>query len=215
MIRTTQRLNEVGPARKLRAEINRLWEETKALRISSGVGYNVKRTRLGTVLDIESAAVSTSVYVQRFKVTAIEEKYLTCRKVDKDDAETSTTDYKVMRPYCTWHDNEDSMITGADTGSLEDMTDSQSRTYDADVDVSGTAKTFSVTQDIFPKYEAGSFIYGTNNVKGGTEEIDDLELKWIDLNVDARHWRLTEQATEVCVDNVVKYALFQRSGVAD
>lgn len=46
-------LAERGPLRKYAAAINDLIEEVRSLRIASGKGYTVKRTSIGTILEVK------------------------------------------------------------------------------------------------------------------------------------------------------------------
>lgn len=143
--------------------------------------------------------------IQRFKITSVSDDWVVCRKVDKDEAEVSTTDYKVMRPIKLRGDQ--ALPSSYKEGTLA-QSGSQNRTFDQSI--SGTD--YTVTQEIYPPYAADDLIYGANKIIGGTE--DDgagIEMEWIDLNVDGRHWQYSMREIEVCVNNAIKKAIAQIS----
>ena len=47
-------LAERGPVRNVRKALNDLREDVRALRIANGKGYTVKRTAIGTILEIKA-----------------------------------------------------------------------------------------------------------------------------------------------------------------
>jgi len=143
--------------------------------------------------------------VQRFKVASIADNWIVCRKVDSTGTESSTTDYKVMRPIMLRSDK--ALPTGANVGSLANTTN-QDRTFT--ITTTGTPiKTVTVAQSVSPKYVAGDFIYGANEIEGGT--VDDgsgSQVEWIDLNIDARRWEMDLKLVAVCISgSTTQYAL--------
>lgn len=201
------KLDENRTARTIRKTVNRIIDELNAVTVRAGLGYKVKRTALGTVLEIARGAASEAGNIQRFKIMSIADNWLVCRKVDEDDAETSSTDYKVMRPIMLRKDK--ALPSGASAGSLAYPAD-QERTFTITTTVA-PIRTVTVKQVMTPKYVANDFIYGADGILGGT--VDDgtgEHVEWIDLNIDARKWDMALKLVAVCVTgNVTQYALAQ------
>ena len=157
------------------------------------------------IIKLPSAAGGSEV--QRFKIKSISDNWLVCRKVDEDDVETSSTDFKVMRPIMLRKDK--ALPSGASAGSLAYPAD-QERTFTITTTVA-PIKTVTVRQVMTPKYVANEFIYGADGILGGT--VDDgagAQVEWIDLNIDARKWDMALKLVAVCVTgNVTQYALAQ------
>lgn len=207
------KLKEAGIARDIRKKINECIDAITALRIADGPGYRVKRTARGTVLGIDRDTDVETVAggdVQRFKITSIASTWLVCRKVDSAGAETSSTDYKVMRP--EFLRTNKGMLSG--NTSTPSLTSAQSRTYDITRNnPTGVGTTnYTITEILWPNYTAGNFIFGINPIIGGT--VDDGaggQVDWIDLNIDARRWQLELQPTEVCVSGATRKSVIARS----
>jgi len=206
-------LKESGPAKQIRKRINELEEKLRSLEIKNGFGYTAKRLATGTTLQIKIPRSEPGVPndVQRFKITAIAETYLTCRKVDATGAETDGIDHNVMRPYET--KTTEALPTEYVSGTVT-TTDTQNRTFVISITAGGSTKTLSVSQRIFPPYTAGDFIFGIKPVTGGTVEVNGEQLDWLDLNIDARHWDWKEVTVEVCVNNTIKYMVVKGSSAA-
>lgn len=201
------KLNERGPAKSIRVKINQVIEYAKSLRAAKSPKELVKHTSTGTIhLPIGKAVDPVdSVEVQRFSINSVAEKWLSCHKVDKTGAIVSTgTLHKVMRPLKLRGDG--GLPPGYQTGTLVegDASPGQYRTYEYILPADPLGPTYKVEQRIDPLYAPGDFLYGVNNVTGGTENDDDgTQLEWLDLNVDGRHWIREMKDIEICVDDAI------------
>jgi len=198
-------MDERGAARDIRRKINEVIAYMKSLRTAKVDGQANKHTALGTIKIVPtSSKAEAASTTQRFVIKSIADNWLVCRKVDKDEAETSTTDIKVMRPIKLRDDQ--ALPADYKDGSLVEA--SQSRSFDRTIN--GTD--YTVSQEIYPPYAKDDFIYGANNISGGTEDDGSgTELEWVDLNVDGRHWQYSMREIEVCVNDAIKKAIAQIS----
>jgi hypothetical protein len=204
---------ERGLLKKYAAAINDLREDIKSHRIASGLGYKVKRTASGTILQIQpgSKTTTTTNNIRRFQIIDVKPTYLECYPTNDDNTDfESTTIVKVLRPTCTaWNNTSTGMFSGwnyYDNDTERGLMRVLKKT-DRDINL-----IFRFNQTIFPIYTGspafgqGDWIFAVEDPKGfyaadGTEEIH-----WVDLNVDARHWACTEpQRIAVCVDGVTQY----------
>ena len=216
---------ERGPVRNVRKALNDLREDVRALRIANGKGYTVKRTAIGTVLNITAtgeAAPPNDLQIRRFQVVNVKPTYLECWETTADGLGfSSTASYtKVLRPYATLL-NDTSAGWDQWTVSTTDTTMNVTRTLTR-VDA-GRGLTFTWDQRIYPEYKYstaigdGDWIFAAKPIKGFSAndgQPTPQQIDWIDLNVDARSWQFSElQQVAVCVDGVTKYMFFMASDI--
>lgn len=214
---------EAGFLKSLRQSINQLKAGQRSLRIANGANYHVKRTAIGTVLDIKRGQkgepAPSKIEIQRFKIENIESRYLDCYKVDEDGDQIEVDTVQVLRPRAMWAIDTDSMVTGYVAGTVT-AGDVQSRNYDVTLNVmiggNQVSKTFKVHEELRPRYTVGNYLLGVKGYFGGYQKPDPQgpasdSIKWIDLNVDARRWQPNLWAVEVCVNNATQYMLVMAS----
>lgn len=183
-----------------------LWDHIKGMSIGDSQDIKWHRSPSGITGTVRVLGGGGGRTIQRFKVMTIEASWIVCRKVDEDGVETGTDEFKVLRPKMLRTDH--ALLVGFT--STPALTSAQSRSYD--ITRGTTPPNFTITEIIHPPYTAGDFIYGANDIRGGT--IDDgtgEQVKWIDLNIDARRWQLELQRVGTCVNDVAKLALAQIS----
>lgn len=198
------KINEHGAASVIRKKINEIIDHLKSLRIAESPSILARRTNLGTVLEVKTSSITATpdnVIVQRFKIKGIATSWIVCNKAKVDGTAESSTEYKVLRPYKL--KNDAALPSDYKTGTLANPS-AQARIFDRTVNT----RDYTVSQEIYPLYEVNDFIFGINNITGGT--VDDgtgSQVGWIDLNVDARHWSYTMREIEVCQSNVTRHSL--------
>jgi hypothetical protein len=218
-------LKERGPVRNVRKMVNDLRDEVRALRIANGKNYSVRRTAIGTMLEIKTGTATVApsdLEIRRFQVIDVKPTYLQCYETSSDGtAFTSTTAYtKVLRPYSTLLNDTSANWTGY-TVTTTDTTRNLTRTLTGEDTFRGLR--FTWEQRIYPEYvysstiAEGDWILAARNIKGFSALDDSApaqQIIWLDLNVDARHWAVTTpQQVAVCVDGVTKYMRFLASSV--
>lgn len=196
---------ERGPMKRYAEAINQLGEAVQSLRIQRGLGYNVHHTAYGQVIKLEGRRITgdagePGTLVQRFRVTALENDYVSCRKVTEDgqiDTDDTTT-YYVAKPVELRVGTQDgasntalgytfriSFPTAADYGNTRRLTNT-------------TDNSRYVNEVLFPAYVIGSEIYACEP-EDKTGVVRNLErLTWLDINVDARHYRPKYERVAVC-----------------
>lgn len=213
---------ERGPLKNLRKAYNDLREEVKAQRIANGVGYKVKRTSLGTILQVEPGKAGTvepsDLEIKRFQVIDVRATYLECyeTKTDGSGFISETTRTQVLRPYATRITDGAAAVAGWSAGALSTDTN-PIRHLQRNLTRTDTTLglSFTMTQKIYPAYlysetiGEGSWIFAAKNIKGYSANdgaSPPNSIIWVDINVDGRAWTFTEtQQVAVCVNGVTKY----------
>lgn len=201
------KLKETGPAKELRKRINWLEDQLHSLKIMNGVGYTARRLATGTTLQIKIPKVEgvpSDLKIQKFKITAIGQVTLTCRKLLDDDTEASEIDHTVFRPIKT---RPDEAFPESYIAASEFDIEEQSRTFSITLTSGAITKNLFVTQEIYPLYKVNDIIFAASSIDGNVYDEESYESDWIDLNVDARHWKYTEKLIEGCVNNQIQYMM--------
>ena len=206
---------ERGPLRRIRSALNDLREEVARLRIASGLGYTVKRTACGTILNIKGTKQTTAptdIRIAWGLITAVSDKnYLTC----EIDAISET----VWKPYSCMGDYEplypsyialrqQNFVLGSSSLPVLDAANSVREYSVSTTDDAGAAVVNHVTESLRPSYAVGNAILCISNVGDFTGGPVNA---WYDLNIDARHWTIKAISTQVCVDGVTEYSAVQRA----
>lgn len=216
---TPTKLEEKGPLRRLSRAINNVNALAQSMRIQRGLGYSVRHTAHGQVIQLEdkrtvAAAAEPGSAIQRFRITALENDWVTCRKLKEDGNvdENDTTEYKVAKPRELRVSTQDgatisalgygfiiSFPTAADYGNTRRLT----------VPAAGTTPARYVDEILLPAYGIGSEIYATEPEDKTGVLVNSVRLTWLDLNVDARQYRPKFTRVAVCVSEngqtVTKY----------
>lgn len=202
-----RKLEEKGPLKRITGAINDVNALAQSMRIQRGLGYSVRHTAHGQVLQLDSRRTDTGVQnastVQRFIVTSIENDWLGCVKL-KPDGTISEDDsqHKVAKPVLLrvsslagtlFLEGGYGFIIGFQTPADHGNT----RRLVVPADASNPAR--YVDEILSPFYAIGSEIYATEP-EGQTGVIVNGErLTWVDLNVDARHYRPKYTRVAACV----------------
>lgn len=119
--------------------------------------------------------------IQHLEINEVKGDYLLCYAVSSDG--TGTTEIPVAKPYLlrqalTYRNG----ITYAYQSVLEGTV--------AIVERVGTNGTDTETQRVVPQYFKGDRIFASKLINGGTgvTDVDDMPVRFIDLNLDGRAW---------------------------
>ena len=206
----TSRLNEVGPARKLRSAINKLLKDVESLRVRSGVGYRVKATENGQVLEIKTPMLSDTDKhdIKVVRIDSVQEDTITCHGL-KPDYTPSSIMYKVAKPrYLRYPEQWGGSLVANGTFS-DEPAGNQKVTYSFG-DIS-----YTITERIRPYYNVEDYLYIIKLVAEAVLDENNEEVEWMDLNIDGRQWVPDLRTYTVC-DNttgtpVEKTAYFSAS----
>lgn len=201
-----KRLPERGWDRDVRRAVNQLMDEMRSLKLVQGVGYRLKSTHLGQVIELERSrsASESRVEVAKFKVVSVYRRRVLCTKVNPDDTD-STEQFNVLLPESIWYDQE---ITGEGVVAMPSIVS------DTEFTVPGTTQTVTcrIYYDLSTDLGTDDYIYAVKSDTLPTyTEPDGTEVVWYDLNVDARQRVMRTYLTEVCVNGQTKYIATQRS----
>lgn len=192
MIRTTRRLNERGPARKLRNEINKLWDAIDSQRIASTPSVRAKRTRNGVALEVvaRTKAMSGLHDIQVVKIDSVQDDTLTCYGLYPDYT-PNTKQYKVAKPANLRYPDAygDGVVSGLTWA--DDPEGNQKVTYTFNTN-------YSITERIKPYYESGNVLYIIKLMGESVQDETGTDVDWLDLNVDGRNWFIEPVATTIC-----------------
>jgi hypothetical protein len=202
------RLEEKGPLKRLTRAINSVNALAQSMRIQRGLGYSVRHTAHGQVIQLEDRRGTTTVEqaatIQRFEVTAIENDWVSCRKLKEDGTldETDETVYKVAKPKELRVSTQNgatlaalgynfivSFPVAADYGNTRRLT----------LPASGSTPARYVDEVLLPAYNIGSELYATEPEDKTGVTVNDIRLTWLDINVDARQYRPKLTRVAVCV----------------
>lgn len=214
---TPQKLEEKGPLKRYASAINSVSELAQSMRIQRGLGYSVRHTAHGQVIQLEdkraAAATEPGSTVERFRITALQDDWMTCRRLKEDGNvdEDDTTEYKVAKP----RELRVSTQNGATISALgfgfvvSFPTADYGNTRRLTVPAAGTTPARYVDEILLPAYGIGSEIYATEPEDKTGVLVNDVRLTWLDLNVDARQYRPKFTRVAVCVtengQTVTKY----------
>jgi hypothetical protein len=159
---------EAGWMRKLRLFV-------ASLVLLPGIGYKVRRSPNGTILEILPGAggASTPVRVERFTLTGVAQEYISATRISDGAA------VNIAKPYKLRASNTSASIEGVTV------------TYTSQGPQARKAQTLvdSEIQIIIPRYLGGDIIYAVK-VEGnsGVTVPGGAAIEYIDLNVDGRAW---------------------------
>lgn len=223
---------EAGFLKSLRQSINQLKAGQRSLRIANGANYHVKRTAIGTVLDLRSTTRATdkAFVVKRTQVIEVKSTYLVCQDLLPDNQGFTGGRFSVLRPFETLISG-DTWFPSGTTNNQTTSTDSTGADRTRQLTWDKTPNSFSADQKIYPEYVGqelpglGSLLYVTKNIgnlggrtigEGHPVDADGNHIDWIDLNVDARHWAWDIwREAEVCVNNETKKIYVMASTVGE
>ena len=208
---TPHKLDEKGPLRRLNRAINSVNELAQSMRIQRGLGYSVRHTAHGQVIQLEDrtrvVAGEAASPLQRFQATEIQNDYVSARKLNSDGTlSTDTTVYKIAKP----KELRVATQTGANIFTWGD-TFVVSFPFPTAYGNSRrlTSGTRYVDEVLLPSYVVGSEIYATEATGETGVTVSGTRLTWIDVNADARQYRPKYTKVAVCVtengQTVTKY----------
>jgi hypothetical protein len=146
-----------------------------SLQVVSGIGYKVRRTPNGTILEILPGAGGGGepAAVERFTLTGVAQEYISATRISDGAA------VNIAKPYKLRASNTSASIEGVTV------------TYTSQGPQARKAQTLvdSEIQIIIPRYLGGDIIYAVK-VEGnsGVTAPGGAALEYIDLNVDGRAW---------------------------
>jgi hypothetical protein len=176
--------NEPSGSNSLANWLKKLLRYSKANEIKPGLGYRVKRTTGGTVLEISgTGGVPNAAVIMPFSVSGTFDDYITGNIWVKSLDAFGTLDYVIAKPW-KLRFTENTAYGDVDYGSYVyggDNSPTQTRvaSYDA-----GTV--YTQTHEIIPRYAIGDVIWCAKCETKLTHSGEDVE--WIDLNIDGRTW---------------------------
>lgn len=146
--------------------------------------------------------------IQRFSISQVSHEYLQCLLVLEDGTIEADTIYNVARPDILRVSVFDGVTRNGERYDymLGSGGDGQTRT------VTYTALTpagLTAVEEIYPKYQGGDQIYAAAPIGKTPVTFNDVQVEWVDLNNGGRSWRLKRQALQVCIDNALKYQVFE------
>ena len=197
---------ESGPLKRYAEAINRVSDFAASMQILRGKSYRVRKTTSGQLLDFEKAKETQTIdglVIQRFYIYEESDDYLDCLRADTDGNPYGDL-VKVAKPMAlrvsTYHGQSNSDLGGVFTISYQSssnrrFTDSDGRYWD---------------EVLWPPYLSGDTDIYACEPDGGTGlTVSGTVLTWLDMNLNARHFRpkMTQLATCVVENgvNVVKY----------
>jgi hypothetical protein len=197
---------ETGPLKRYAEAINRVSDFAASMQILRGKSYRVRKTTSGQLLDFEKAKETQTVeglVIQRFYIDEEYDDHLDCRRADTDGNPYGDT-VQIAKPLAlrvsTYDGETDTTLGGTFTISYQSVnarrfTDSAGRYWE---------------EVLWPAYEIGaSDIYACEPEGGAGLNVFGTDLTWLDMNLNARHFRpkMTQLATCVVENgvNVVKY----------
>lgn len=215
---TPEKLNESGPLKRLSRTINDVNALAQSMRIQRGLGYSVRHTPHGQVIQLEdrrgTSVVEPGSKVQRFAVVQPFNDYLSCLRVKENGAVDVQTTYYVAKPEQLRVSYQLSIAEGnrwrmlGYPFRLQFPLQNGGATRQFAIDSIGQPTRY-VEEVLFPQYFGGDEIYAAEAEGKTGVTVDGKLLTWIDLNVDARAYRPIYTRMAVCVtengQNVTKY----------
>ncbi len=136
----------------------------------------VRAILTGSGNDFQNIPNPIAPITQQYNITSIADEYLVCSAWDGTNL--GTQDVKIAKPFLlrksTWDGYTDS------NGVTYTVTGTQTLTA---MDTSGNVENWKITFD----YQVDDLITAVANVRGGYDSDSD-DIRWIDLNTDARAW---------------------------
>lgn len=176
---------DLGNPNPLGTWLNRLRRAVRKRTLLPGLGYKVRYSEGGTVLEIIPGAgrrPEETAPIERFVVTTVRGDYYLCHRP------TDSTVVYIARP-SKLRKSIGSEIIGGNTITYS---------YVSEVSRVATFSTFFESQIVVPWHLTGDHIYaakpdgGTGVVTAAPDIVGDA-VEWIDLNVDGRAWALAFQ----------------------
>jgi len=157
-------------------------QATRANRIRPGVGYKLKRTTGGVILQINRGGARGGLALYRFKV--MDEDFIVCRTWDGTNE--GDKDVLIAKPPKLQFQIESETIDGTVVTYTDYDTDAQTRHASAGDPPDVTEE----DQVIVPRYLVDDLIY-VMSAKTLIVDDDGNDLGLIDINVDGRAWAAT------------------------
>lgn len=201
---TLPTLPERGPLKKYAEAINRLSDVAKSLQINSGLGYTVHRTAHGQTIRIgfkKDAQQPDVISVQRFRIMNVQNDWLECKKLTEDGEldEIDIGTYYVAKPVELRVSRQSGLAAG-ETGYQFVVSFPSSLSFGNERRLTNqTDNNRYVDEVLTPPYASGAEIYACEPEDKTGVLRQDVRLTWLDLNVDARHYRPKYQRVAVCV----------------
>lgn len=188
-------IDERGPLSRFARAINRAVDFADSMRISRGIGYQVRHDVAGQTLIIKRQPPQEAVEAGPIKMVQIIENfgnYLTCQEYD---AETHTSSGEVLRVAKPFRIRQEGWVGTTNSFTFNGTLVNLTYTWTA-VDYRTARDSISGTterQAIIPVYKPGWLLFIAEPENGtGVFEAGDgdelVELTWLDLNTDAREW---------------------------
>ena len=172
----------------------RLWSAVRANRLLPGLGYKLKYSSLGTLIEIEpSRGGQAANPARRYLVKSVEADYVVCRTWD--GTTEGSVDVKVAKPPHLRHSLTSQVINGvtvsygtyaisggictrlATAGGYADQTEM-------------VVPVFQLASGASPDDQCEIW---ADEPEGGTDvQVSGVELTWLDQNRDARAWCETQ-----------------------
>lgn len=199
-------IKATGITARLARGVNTAIDYAASMRIARGRGYRVRYTSTGQVLDLdrEKQEAVDGIKVQRFYIDEEYDDHIDCRKANTDGTPYGSS-VLIAKPLAlrvsTYDGATLATLGGTFTISYQNVnsrrfTDSGGRYWE---------------EELWPAYQIGaSDVYACEPTGGpGLTLWGNTELTWLDMNLNARHFRpkMTQLATCVVENgiNVVKY----------
>ncbi len=161
---------------------NRLLNHVQSIRIIQGVGYRLKPSSNGTVLVLDTTKGGGTSFVPH-KIVSFDADFINCHSWD---GTTEGTDIiKIAKPTKL----RSSIVTETIDGTVWNYS-----SYDDTKQTrSAQGGTDSQTQIITPRYLVGDVIYAMSAKTFVPDPDTTSDIKTMDMNIDARSWRTTDQ----------------------
>ena len=179
--------------------IEQLRQYVMGFRIIDGACYRVKHHRDGQEIVFKSGgapAVATPGELRRLLITAVAGDYVNAGSTDNAIGTTAVAKPDHLRE-STWSGIGGIVNQGGGRRCL-----TSSFTTDA-----GAQKDISICQTIEPPYSGVIYAMRVDHT-GVNHPTTGEEIKWIDVNVHARHWQYEVNQYQLCIDDEVWRAIF-------
>lgn len=212
------KLSLTGRHRRLYGWLNRLLDVISRGKLLTTPDIRVQQTPGGVHLFLNGKSGGSGSTVKAFSVFEITADSLKCYALDSSGNEITGTTYWVGKPY---HLGEGRLVSDG-TNNLDRLEDvageSERQKRLAIYDFDGTE--LESEEAVIPAYSVGSVIVAARapiglNHKEDTSGSTAESIEWIDLNRDARRWRMKHVHAAVCVENVTKNQVIQGGTISD
>lgn len=193
----SQRYPETGLFKDVYRAINRLIDDLNYLKLNPGINTQIHRSPWGSYVKGNSGGTTTttSTDVDWFSVRTVEDDYLDCFRMDANGVLIEDEKVKVAKPTnlrkSVWNGNS----FGVELYSGISGTSQSRGVFWTDIGLGGT-------QTLMEPYILGSIIYAirldtkTGLIVGMSPDLE--QVKYLDLNIDARRFVTTARSVQVC-----------------